>query len=234
MNIKRFDNYSLMSSYGCQRSIDIIKKKPNSLLSVATGKSTMGLYKEFKKYFVNNSDFFSKVGIIKLDEWLIGPETNKVGFCEQYIKSNILKPLKLNLDNYISFNANTNNPVLECERVYKEIKKSGPIDLCILGLGKNGHIGFIEPGAPLYIKPYVAELSLESQSHGMLSKENIIYKSGLTLSINQILSSKKIIIFITGEGKQKAKLEFLSGKISTDCPASFLWLHNDVECLISN
>lgn len=234
MNIKRFDNYSSMSSYGCQRSIDIIKKKPNSLLSVATGNSTIGLYKEFKKYFIDNNNFFSKVRIVKLDEWLIGPETDKIGFCERYIKSNILKPLNINLDRYISFNANTNDPVLECRRVYEELKKSGPIDLCILGLGKNGHLGFIEPGAPLYIKPYVSELSVESQNHGMLLNENIIYERGLTLSINQILSSKKIIIFVSGEGKQNAKLELLSGKISTDCPASFLWLHNDVECLISN
>jgi galactosamine-6-phosphate isomerase len=68
----------------------------------------------------------------------------------------------------------------------------------------------------------------------MVLNENIIYKSGFTLSINQILSSKKIIIFISGKGKEKAKADLLSGDISTDCPASFLWLHKNVECLISN
>lgn len=234
MNIKRFDDYSSMSSYGCKIAIDLIKIKPNSLVSVATGNSTIGLYKNFKKYSTDNHDFFSKVRILKLDEWLIGSETGKVGFCEQYIKSNILKPLNINSDRYISYNANTKNPDVECFRVYEVIKNTGPIDLCILGLGKNGHLGFIEPGAPLYIKPYVAELSKESQNHEMVLNENIIYKSGFTLSINQILSSKKIIIFISGKEKEKAKADLLSGDISTDCPASFLWLHKNVECLISN
>ena len=66
----------------------------------------------------------------------------------------------------------------------------------------------------------------------MVSDSSNDYKKGLTLSINEILSSKKVILFVSGEGKKKAISELLSGKISTDCPASFLWLHNDVECLI--
>jgi galactosamine-6-phosphate isomerase len=232
MKIKRFNDSHSMDLYGCDIVVDFIKNKSNSLLSVATGNSTIGLYKELKKYSKDHYNFFSKVLFLKLDEWLIGDKTDKDGFCEHYIQSNIIKPLNIDSERYISFDAKTQNPIKECERIYSEIKNRGSIDICILGLGKNGHIGFIEPGAPIYIKPYIADLSETSQSHEMISNSNNEYKKGLTLSINQILSSKKVILFVSGEGKQKAISKLLSGKISTDCPASFLWLHNDVECLI--
>ncbi len=233
MKINRFNDYSLMSSYGSQICVDFIKKKPNSLLSVATGNSTLGLYKEFKKYFISNTNFFSKIKVLKLDDWILNSDSENLGFCEKYIRFNILLPLGISMDRYISFNANTSNPEAECLRIYNEIRALGSIDICILGLGKNGHLGFIEPGAPFHIKPYVAKLSKESQNHEMVSKHNTKYISGFTLSINQILSSKKVIILVSGEGKQNAIKDLLSGEISTNCPASFLWLHNDVECLIN-
>ena len=234
MNINKFDDPESMNLYGSELIIDFLKKKPKSLISVATGNSTIGLYKELHNYFKYYNTFFSKVIILKLDEWLTDLRYEHEGFCEQYIQSNIIEPLNISSSRFISFKTNTKNPIEECERVNEEINKRGPIDLCILGLGKNGHIGFIEPGAPLYIRPYVAELSILSQNHEMISGKTKRYKKGLTLSLNQILSSKKIIIVISGQGKDKAKEDFLSAKISRNCPASFLWMHKNIECLILN
>ena len=154
MNIKKFDDLESLNLYGSKLIIDFLKKKPKSLISVATGNSTIGLYKELHNYFKYYKTFFSKVIILKLDEWLTDLRYEHEGFCEQYIQSNIIEPLNISSSRFISFKTNTKNPIKECERVNEEINKRGQIDLCILGLGKNGHIGFIEPGAPLYIRPY--------------------------------------------------------------------------------
>lgn len=232
MNIKHFQDYTLMSSYASQIVVDVIKQKPNSILSVATGKSTLGLYKELVKHHKANLDLFSKIQVVKLDEWLTGPDNNNEGICEKYVLKQIVTPLNISSDRYISFNSSTNNPTVECERIYKKIKKIGPIDISILGLGKNGHLGFIEPGNYLNTKPYVSKLSFESKNHEMVSNNINNYKFGMTLSINEILSSKKIIILISGGGKEIAKADLLKGLVTTNCPASFLWLHENIDCLI--
>lgn len=112
------------------------------------------------------------------------------------------------------------------------MQTQAPIDLCILGLGKNGHIAFNEPGDTLHPYCHVAQLSPESMQHTMAQTMQTQPTYGLTLGMADILSAKKIILLITGSNKKSAIEKLLQSNLTTHLPASLLWLHPDVDCLI--
>jgi len=211
--------------------ISEIEKKKNLLLCGATGNSTTGLYEELVDKSKSDKTFFEELRILKLDEWGGVPETNPVS-CEYYLRTRLLNKLEIPSERYISFDPNPSDPVEECKRIQSVLDRHGPIDICLLGLGKNGHIGFNEPGS--YLEPFchVANLSEESLQHSMVRSMDQKPKFGLTLGMRDILDSRKIIFLITGKGKEQVIEKLLHRKVSVNLPASFLWLHNNVECVI--
>ncbi len=233
MNIEYYSSYAAMSSGGASILIEAIRSKPDMLLCVATGQSPLGLYQELVHASEHEKDLFRRIRIIKLDEWL-GLGTHADGTCEQYLMANLINPLAIAENRYVSFDAETPDPPEECARMQLQLQKYGPIDLCVLGLGKNGHLGFNEPASYLQPHCHLAKLSHSSQQHNMVTGSANTPQYGMTLGMADILASRKIILLVTGEGKEKAKQNLLSGKVNTQCPASFLWLHRDVDCLIEN
>ena len=112
------------------------------------------------------------------------------------------------------------------------METQGPIDICILGLGANGHLALNEPAAQLEPQAHVASLSEESLQHPMIASLEQKPSYGLTLGMEEILSSRLIIMLVSGKGKKQIAELFLKGKVSTELPASFLWQHPNVECLV--
>ena len=112
------------------------------------------------------------------------------------------------------------------------VKEQGPIDLCILGLGKNGHLGFNEPADELQPHCHIADLAVQSQQHSMILDSSIKPTQGITLGMQEILSSKRILLLVSGSGKEEAKKKLLSGDITSQCPASLLWKRDNVDCLV--
>lgn len=201
------------------------------LLCAATGHSPSGLYQELVHRSEHEKKLYRQMRVIKLDEW-IGLGHSGEGTCEHYLRSNLINPLAITENRYLAFDTENPDPPEECTRMQLLLQNNGPIDLCILGLGKNGHLGFNEPGSYLQPHCHVAQLSHTSQQHGMVARIADTPQYGMTLGMADILASRKIVLLVTGEGKEKAKQRLLSGKISTKCPASFLWMHRDVDCLI--
>ena len=233
MEIHYCNNYEQMSQQACDSVISDLKTRSKQLICIATGNSLEGTYNKLGNIYKIQPDYFKEISIIKLDEWG-GISANDTNSCETYIRHKILQPLHISNDRFISFKSITASPEKECERIQKEIDDKGPIDICILGLGKNGHIGFNEPADSLSFNCHVAQLSLESLQHQMT---NTMLKKpgyGLTLGMANILQSKKIILLITGSNKEKIIDKLLKGKITTHLPASFLWLHPNVECYIDS
>ena len=142
----------------------------------------------------------SQLRIIKLDEWGGLPHMHPVN-CEQYLRKHLLDPLAIPGKNYISFASDPLDLQEECNRVRLELESQGPIDLSILGLGTNGHLGLNEPGP--YLEPYChkARLSEETLQHQMIASMKQKPAYGLTLGMMELLSSKKIILLITGQNK---------------------------------
>jgi galactosamine-6-phosphate isomerase len=121
----------------------------------------------------------------------------------------------------------------ECEKIQEKLEAVGPVDLCILGLGMNGHLALNEPTEYLHPHCHIAQLSAMSLQHQMISEMEIKPAYGLTLGMADILQSKKILILINGSQKKWIVSKLLQRKINTSLPASFLWLHPAATCLIT-
>ena len=231
MKIQYCVDYNEMSQLSCDSIVSDLRKQPRQLICLSTGNSPTGTYERLTNLFKDHPKLFNELIITKLDEWG-GIDSMEPSSCESYMQEKILQPLVIPQNRYISFKSNPVSPQKECDRIQIEIQQKGPIDICILGLGQNGHIGFNEPANSLTAHCHVAELTADSLNHQMINALNIKPTYGLTLGMADILQSKKIILLLTGSKKKEVIKKLLSKRISTNLPASFLWLHNQVECYI--
>ena len=231
MKITHFSKYEELSDKAAEIVLDEIRAKPDLLLCAATGNSPQGLYASLALQAERHPKLFSEMRVIKLDEW-VGVSPGSEASCEGYIQKHLVRPLDISSDRYFAFNPMTTELDAECLRMQNLLQQNGPIDLCVLGLGKNGHIGFNEPGDSLQDHCHGIRLSQESRTHDMINELTELPTHGITIGMQDILASRKIIIIISGEGKEEAKRVFFSQKVSSWCPATYLWKHDNVECLL--
>ncbi|MFT4536714.1 MAG: galactosamine-6-phosphate isomerase [Saprospiraceae bacterium] len=229
MNIQSFENEDALALNAANLIVAEIKRKPNLLLCAATGNTPLITYQNMvEKLKIEEA---AQLRILKLDEWGGIPISNK-GTCEHYLQKHLLNALQIPKERYFGFRSQAEYPNTEIERIKEILRKEAPIDICILGLGANGHIAFNEPADALNPNCHIAHLSQESLQHtmtiSMVDKPNY----GLTLGMAEILQSKMIIMLITGSHKKEITKAFLSKKITTQVPASFLWLHPNVHCFV--
>jgi len=225
------DDYESLSSQAASLVVSAIDAKRNLLLCAATGRSPKGLYRRLADKAGDDGSFFAELRVLKLDEWC-GLSDSDPGSCEHYLRNRVLGPLGISSDRYTAFASTAPEPRDECVRIRSELAERGPIDLCVLGLGVNGHIGFNEPRSSLKPHCHVAQLSAESRGHAMVEGADQKPRFGLTLGMQDILASRRIVLLIAGEGKQQAFDGLLAEEVSTTLPASFLWLHENVDCLV--
>jgi len=164
-----------------------------------------------------------------LDEWY-GLGADDKGSCDEYLQTNLFGPLNISFKRCVSFDGKTSEPEKECNRIAAYLDDNGPIDLCILGLGKNGHIAFNEPAAYLQPRAHLATLSATSLAHPMIKGNGETVKYGMTLGVGDIMRSKKIILLVNGTHKNAVMNKLMAQKISNQLPASLLWLHGNAEC----
>lgn len=229
MEIHYCADYEEMSRQAADYLVVELSKKPGQLLCAATGNSPLLVYEKLGTAKMDNPHIFKTLRILKLDEWA-GIPMDDSSSCEVFIQDRILKPLAIESEHYISFQSDAMDPNVECERVQLEIEQQGPIDICILGLGINGHIGFLEPADQLMPFCHPVQLTRTSKQHEMVRRLEKKPSFGLTLGIADILCSKKIILLVTGKGKESATQGLLRRIVSSKLPASFLWLHPNVHC----
>lgn len=231
MKIQYCSDYHEMSQRAYDSIVADLKEHPGQLICTATGNSPTGTYERLANLFDDDPKCFNELIIAKLDEWG-GIDPNEPSSCESYIQEKIVQPLRIPRERYIAFKSDAKFPKEECKRIQLEIERRGPIHICILGLGQNGHIGFNEPSNTLTPNCHVAELTAASLDHQMINALSKKPSYGFTLGIADILSSNKIILLVSGAKKKEVIEKLLTKQISTYLPASFLWLHDQVECYI--
>jgi len=233
MKVETFEDYEAMSQKAKEIIVAELSARKDTLICAATGKSPTRMYELVADEFNRQPALFSKMRILKLDEWgnipMEHPKT-----CETYLQTHVIQPLRIDTDRYVSFLSNPGDPHEECIRIQKEIDRMGGIDLCILGLGMNGHIGLNEPADFLQPDCHVADLSEMTLQHPMATAMEEKPGYGFTLGMADILQSRKILLLVHGSNKNRISRELFSGRISTKIPASFLWLHPDTMCLTDN
>jgi len=223
-------NFEELSRISAEVMVECVRKKPDSLFCLATGSSPARAYEIFLELVNKKQINIQKLHILKLDEWWRINEDDP-STCENFIQTKIIVPLNISSKNYIGFNSDTPDAKLECIKIAQIIKEQGPIDLCILGIGKNGHLGLNEPSD--YFTPFshVVELDVKTKTHEMLTKTNVTINYGMTIGMADIIASRKVLFIVAGDEKKDSFNIFLKGQIRSDLPASILWLHQNVLCL---
>lgn len=220
-----------MSRCAVDSILKAIRRTPSLLICAATGATPTRTYRLLAERCTRSPDLFRQVRIIKLDEWY-GLKADDPASCEEYLQQHLVQPLKISDDRYIAFKSDPENPQTECERIASALARHGPIDLAILGIGNNGHIGFNEPDQAIVAHAHVSELTLESRQHAMLSASTVdnpqdTVRYGLTLGMSDLLQAGQVIILANGSNKRKPLQRMLNASASGPAtPASFLWQHH--------
>ncbi len=225
-------NYDEMSEKSAEIVAAQIKENPNTVLGLATGSTPEGMYACLSKKCADGELSFENVKTANLDEYYpITPDNDQSYryFMDKHLFDNI------NIDK-----RNTNvpdgtaaDPDAEGKRYDAMIESLGGIDLQVLGIGRNGHIGFNEPDTKLITGTHVTELTPDTidANARFFASEADVPRRALTMGIGTILKSRKIIILANGSEKKNAVRRMLENVIDTSCPATLLNLHSDVTLI---
>lgn len=200
--------------------LSLVKKNPSCILGLATGSTPIPTYKDIIRKAKEEKISFKDVRSFNLDEYL-----NNKDFTQSYryfMNSNLFDHIDMDKDN-THF-----PPESDFAHYDDEIEKAGGVDLQILGIGRDGHIGFNEPGTAFDSKTHVAALKETTiKDNSRFFKDiSLVPTSAVTMGLGTIMKSKKIILIATGKNKAEA-IKATFGKISIDCPASILQNHPD-------
>ena len=228
VEIVRVKNFDELSNDCARRMLECIKENPKANICLASGGSPELAYRLFAKQVIDENIDVHEMTVTKLDEWVNVSSESDVS-CEKYIRDRIVKPLGINDENFISFLPDAKDSEKEAQKVEKALEEK-PIDLCILGFGKNGHLGLNEPSD--YLTPYAHVINLDekTKTHPMLQGNPV--EKGMTIGMKNILDAKEVVLLMSGEDKQDLFEAFMEKKISTHLPASFLWLHNNLKIVV--
>lgn len=231
MRIEICDSYEALSLKAKEIITSEIRQHKALTLCAATGGSPTRMYALICEEGQRHPEDFAQLTVLKLDEWG-GIPMEHPGTCESYLQQHLIQPLRITPDRYIAFQSNPQDPEAECDRIQQQLEARPPIDVCILGIGMNGHLALNEPGDVLTPQCHVARLSERSMQHPMIADAAEKPTYGLTLGMADIFRSRLILLLINGVKKHAITQDFLRQQISTQLPASFLWLHPNVVCLI--
>lgn len=222
-------DYHTLSEAASEQLLTLVQRKPDSVICLATGATSVLTYQLFVEKVKAQKTDISRVTFVKLDEW-VGLSSDNPATCEVFMQQHIIKPLGIQAENVISF-ASDKADAQECQRVVAQIAQRGGLDLCLLGIGKNGHLGLNEPDETLEPACHITHLDERTQLHDMLKLAGKTVDQGITLGLRDILAAKEVLLLASGDGKQRAFSAFREGKVTTTLPASFLWLHPKTTCL---
>jgi galactosamine-6-phosphate isomerase len=223
-------DYEAASFRMAELVIAALRARPDMLLCAATGSSPTRTYEMLAERYPSEPGLFTRLRLIKLDEWG-GLPPDDPGTCESYLRRHLVDPLHIAADRYHTFSGDATDAEAECRRIDQSLHSQGPVHLCVLGLGVNGHLGFNEPADALHPGPHVAPLTEQSLAHPMVRHARGRIRYGLTLGMGDILRAEKILLLVNGRHKRESLRRLLTPEVSTRFPASFLWLHRDVTVL---
>lgn len=229
MKIYKAKDYKDMSRKAANIISAQVIMKPNCVLGLATGSTPIGTYDQLVEWYNKGDLDFSEVTTVNLDEYKGLPRTNDQSyyyFMHQHLFDRVnIDPERTNVPNGMEPDAEK-----ECGRYEELIRSLGGVDLQLLGLGHNGHIGFNEPGEAFEKEThcvYLTESTIEANKRFFASADDVP-KQAYTMGIKTIMQAKKILIVVNGENKADIVERAFFGPVTPEVPASILQLHNDV------
>lgn len=225
MKISIADSYNAMSKEALNTIIEMMKGRENPVICTASGDSPAGLYKELVASVSSNDADVSNWNFISLDEWA-GMNENDNGSCRYHLNQQLFGPLKISKDRICFFDGRANDLEKECDKVEDFITQHGGIDVAIVGVGMNGHVGMNEPGTSAELRSHVADIDAVTQQVGQkYFKEKQVLTKGITLGIASLMDAKNVLLLVSGKHKAEIVKQVLEGEISEQFPAGFLRNH---------
>ncbi|HAK94307.1 MAG TPA: galactosamine-6-phosphate isomerase [Planctomycetes bacterium] len=218
------ESYEGMSRAAADHVIARVREKPDALLCVTAGATPERLYALLVEKHRAAPSLFARARFVQLYEWG-GLAHRDRATSGAYLRSRLITPLGVGARRFLSWDSRAKDPASECRRVAAWLKAQGPIDACILGIGRNGHLGLNEPGDGLETGAHVTELSPASLGHSMLRESRSEVQYGLTLGMADILQAREVVLLASGAEKAAQMRRAFLGAVTTRCPASLLRLH---------
>ena len=232
MKIIKCKDYNEVSLKASELIIKQLKKKPNSVLGLATGSTPIKLYDNLVKAYQAGEISFKEVLTYNLDEY-IGIDRKHPQSYFRYMHENLFSLVDVDKKN-VHLPNNDISKIDEIAELYNNDLKSNKIDLQVLGIGSNGHIGFNEPGTPLGNETFVVKLDDQTRKDNMRFFDSLdeVPEHAITMGIKNIMKSKKIILMASGIEKAEAVYKMVHGRVTDELPASVLQLHPEVVVIV--
>lgn len=229
MRIYREKNYEAMSQTAANIVAAQVKVKPDCLLGLATGSSPVGMYGVLAEKFRRGELDFSKVRSVNLDEY-VGLAAWHPQSYRYFMRENLFSHVNIEPSNTHLPDGTATDPEEECRRYDRILEELGRVDLQVLGLGHNGHIGFNEPGDIFEKSTHVVNLqdSTIQANARFFDSFDQVPRRAITMGIASIMRARCILLLVSGESKAEIVKTALTGDITPRVPASVLQLHPNV------
>lgn len=227
MKVRIFDTFEMMSSAAANEIISTILRKSDAVICLAAGDSPSLCYEILVKELKKRSIDYSNVHFVGLDEWVgISPQNN--GSCQFFLRTKVLDPLAIDANHYHLFGALATNIQDECNKMDKTIEQLGGIDLIVVGIGMNGHIGFNEPEVSWNKNSHIADLDEVTQKVGQkyFSTQTHLTQ-GITVGLKQLIQSKTALLLANGFKKASIIRKALEEETTETIPASIFQNHSN-------
>ena len=206
---------------------------PRAVVGLATGRTTTGIYAELAKLYAEHPFDASAVTVFGMDE-ITNVSREFAGSCYDMLLRQVVRPLNIPMENYIMPPTCSDDFERECRDFERAIEARGGVDLQILGIGENGHLGFNQPGTPFSSTTWLSRMDEQlderiRRESGSASDANL---GGLTLGIRNLMQSRKVILAANGKNKTEIVQKALYGPICEAVPASVLQLHPFLEVIL--
>ena len=227
------ESYEEISKEAAEIIRDAIHLKPNLVLGLATGSTPIGTYKELIRMYKQGELDFSKVVTFNLDEYVGLPPTHDQSY-HYFMHENLFNHININPANVHVPSGVAEDFDRYCQWYEDEIAKAGGIDLQVLGIGSDGHIGFNEPGSPLESRTRIVTLTEETinDNSRFFERKEDVPKSAITMGVGTIMEARFCLLLANGEKKADPVEALVEGPITTQVTASALQMHPNATVII--
>ena len=229
MKIYQEKDYDALSRRAANLISAEVIRKPDCVLGLATGSTPVGTYRQLSAWNQKGDFSFKDVRTVNLDEYLGLPPTHDQSY-RYFMQENLFDKIDIPFEHTHVPAGMSADPEQVCRRYDELVRSLGYADLQLLGLGRNGHIGFNEPGDCFRKETHVVELTqntIEANAR-FFENEAAVPKKAITMGIGCIMAARRVLLVASGANKAEAVYRTVCGPITPQCPASILQLHNDV------
>lgn len=233
INILVLRDYRSLSKHAALLVSELVLKKPRAVLGLATGSTPLGLYRRLARVVRRGGVDFSGVTTFNLDEYYPISRNNPQSY-HHYMCRHVWGPLGIAPARAHIPHGNPADLAAVCREYELEIEQAGGIDLQVLGIGVNGHIGFNEPGSQLIAQTHLALLSPETiaSNSRFFEKPDDVPRNAISMGLGTIMKAREILLLASGKSKAWAVGETIKGGLTTRVPASLLQLHPRVTVML--